>query len=210
MTILMADPRITRIPVREVDEPVVDLSTLAPHAAGIARFARVGVVQRLRAAQATLPVGIRVSVVEASRSSEQQRSIIDAYADDLRASYPEATAREIERLTSRHVAPLGAAPHVAGAAVDLTLVDQEGTELWMGCALDATPEQSRGACYTEAPGLDRVARENRALLREALEPTGLVNYPTEWWHWSFGDRYWAHAVGADHALYGPLPMAAAA
>ena len=25
---------------------------------------------------------------------------------------------------------------------------------------------------------------------------GLVNYPTEWWHYSYGDRYWALATGA--------------
>jgi len=24
-----------------------------------------------------------------------------------------------------------------------------------------------------------------------LAGAGLVNYRTQWWHWSFGDRYWA-------------------
>ena len=33
---------------------------------------------------------------------------------------------------------------------------------------------------------------------------GLVNYPTEWWHWSYGERYWAFSAGADHAVYGPI------
>ena len=37
-----------------------------------------------------------------------------------------------------------------------------------------------------------------------LAGQGLVNYPTEWWHWSFGDRYWALLTGARHALYGPV------
>ncbi len=36
-----------------------------------------------------------------------------------------------------------------------------------------------------------------------LTAAGLVNYPTEWWHWSFGDRYWALATGKAAALYGP-------
>jgi D-alanyl-D-alanine dipeptidase len=31
-----------------------------------------------------------------------------------------------------------------------------------------------------------------------------VNYPTEWWHWSHGDRYWALLTGAEAALYGPV------
>jgi D-alanyl-D-alanine dipeptidase len=38
---------------------------------------------------------------------------------------------------------------------------------------------------------------------DALTGAGLVNYPTEWWHWSFGDRYWAYASGSA-ARYGPL------
>jgi len=55
-----------------------------------------------------------------------------------------------------------------------------------------------------------VARSHRAMLVAALAPTGLVNYPTEWWHWSYGDRYWAHVTGATHAVYGAVPAADAA
>jgi D-alanyl-D-alanine dipeptidase len=24
---------------------------------------------------------------------------------------------------------------------------------------------------------------------------GFVNYPPEWWHWSYGDKYWAFISG---------------
>ncbi|MFD3503864.1 M15 family metallopeptidase [Streptomyces sp. NPDC058676] len=41
------------------------------------------------------------------------------------------------------------------------------------------------------------------ILRSALTAVGMVNYPTEWWHWSFGDQYWALVSGVDHAVYGP-------
>ena len=44
----------------------------------------------------------------------------------------------------------------------------------------------------------------KALLARVLCREGLVNYPTEWWHYSFGDRYWALATGAAAALYGPV------
>jgi hypothetical protein len=27
---------------------------------------------------------------------------------------------------------------------------------------------------------------------------------SEWWRWSYGDRYWALAAGAAAALYGPV------
>jgi len=42
------------------------------------------------------------------------------------------------------------------------------------------------------------------LLGRVLGGAGLVNYPTEWWHWSYGDRYWALMTGAPAALHGPV------
>ena len=54
------------------------------------------------------------------------------------------------------------------------------------------------------------ARAARDLLARALTDAGLVNYPTEWWHWSFGDRYWALVTGAPVALYGPVDAGAVA
>ncbi|MBP5934721.1 M15 family metallopeptidase [Streptomyces sp. LBUM 1476] len=79
----------------------------------------------------------------------------------------------------------------------------DGEELDMGTPMNANPEDSDGACYTHAPNITPAARENRRVLGEALSAAGLVNYPTEWWHWSYGDRYWALATGAPTALYGP-------
>jgi D-alanyl-D-alanine dipeptidase len=35
-----------------------------------------------------------------------------------------------------------------------------------------------------------------------LTAVGMVNYPTEWWHWSYGDRYWALRTGVPNALHG--------
>ena len=66
--------------------------------------------------------------------------------------------------------------------------------------MNASPEQSDGACYTQAAHITDEARANRGLLGGVLTASGLVNYPTEWWHWSYGDRYWALATGAPAAL----------
>ena len=70
--------------------------------------------------------------------------------------------------------------------------------------MNASPEESNGACYTEAAGISAAARANREILGAALTDAGLVNYPTEWWHWSYGDRYWALATGARAAVHGPV------
>ena len=210
MTILIDDPRITAIPVVDRGDPVVDLGDLAPTAVGAARLARRGLANRLHTANANLPDGIRIRVIEGCRTITAQQAIIDDYAGRLRAQQPELDQAELDQLVSRYVAPLANAPHVAGAAVDLTLVGRDGEELWMGSALDATPEASGGACFTGAAGLDAEAQAHRDLLVTTLESVGLVNYPTEWWHWSYGDRYWAYVTRAPHARYGPLVRAVAA
>jgi zinc D-Ala-D-Ala dipeptidase len=38
---------------------------------------------------------------------------------------------------------------------------------------------------------------------EPLADIGYINYPAEWWHWSYGERYWAFQASHDSALYGP-------
>jgi D-alanyl-D-alanine dipeptidase len=69
-----------------------------------------------------------------------------------------------------------------------------------------TPEESAGACYTQADNISDRARSHRDILSTALTAAGLVNYPTEWWHWSYGDRYWALKTGAAVAHYGPKEL----
>ncbi|MFI7067383.1 M15 family metallopeptidase [Kribbella sp. NPDC050124] len=108
-------------------------------------------------------------------------------------------------LASRFVSPVEVAPHVAGAAVDLTLIGAHGP-LDLGTPIDATPEQSSGACFFDAANISREARTNRMLLADVLTAAGLVNYPTEWWHWSFGDRYWAYVEDRPNAIYGPAGL----
>ncbi|MFD8455676.1 M15 family metallopeptidase domain-containing protein [Streptomyces antimycoticus] len=49
-------------------------------------------------------------------------------------------------------------------------------------------------------------RSHRDILGTALTAAGLVNYPTEWWHWSYGARYWALQTGAAVARYGPMVL----
>jgi D-alanyl-D-alanine dipeptidase len=201
MTILLADPVVRAVRVLDNGDPLVPLD-FARHV-----LVREGLATRLAEARAALPSGVDMRVIEGHRSIADQSAIIERYTDELRALHPHADEVELGRLSSRFVAPLAVAPHVAGAAVDLTLVSASGEDLWMGTEVDATPEQSDGACFFAAP-VDAEARHNRTVLARALTDAGLVNYPTEWWHWSYGDRYWALLSGADHAVYGPVEVPA--
>jgi D-alanyl-D-alanine dipeptidase len=74
----------------------------------------------------------------------------------------------------------------------------------MGTQVNASPEESQGACYTSAQGISGKAIRNRGLLIDAMRTAGFVNYPTEWWHWSYGDRYWAYLLGKPAAIFGAV------
>ncbi|GAA3811386.1 M15 family metallopeptidase [Streptomyces coacervatus] len=211
--ILMSDARVAAIPVHESGEPLVDVREVLlvddrkhkdSHGAEV--HLRRGVRDRLLAAQDLLPEGLRLLFVEGYRPPALQRHYFERYASQLRAEHPQWPADRIRTAASRYVSPPEIAPHSAGAAVDLALARADGSELDLGTPMNASPEQSAGACYTGAGNITEEARANRAVLGQALGSAGLVNYPTEWWHWSYGDRYWALMTGAPAALYGPREL----
>ncbi|MGW2108339.1 M15 family metallopeptidase [Streptomyces sp. NPDC001948] len=213
--VLMSDPRVAAVPVQECGERLVDVRRDNPllvderewqDSAGAFAHLREGVLDRLLKAQAQLPQGMRLLFVEGYRPPSLQHRYFDEYATQLRADHPEWSAEQIRSAASRYVSPPEIAPHSAGAAVDLTLGDANGCELDMGTHMDATPEESAGACYTQADNISDQARSNRDILGTALTAGGLVNYPTEWWHWSYGDRYWALQTGAAVAHFGPMEL----
>jgi len=207
VTILLSDPRVAAVPVLDSREPLVALDpTFGPGRA----LVRQGVATRLATAQTLLSGGLRLRVVEGYRSVADQQAIINRYSAEVCADHPGISPGDLERLVSRFVSPVAVAPHVAGAAVDLTLVDAHGEEVDLGTPVDATPEQSEGRCWFASPAIGPIARAHRRLLSTVLTWSGFVNYPTEWWHWSYGDRYWALGTGAAAALYGPVDLPAGA
>jgi D-alanyl-D-alanine dipeptidase len=209
--VLMADPRVAAIPVEDNGERLVDLGEAGflldaryVDVAGAYRLLREGAAEALAHAQKLLPSGLRLLVLEGYRPPELQRAYFEEYRDGLAALHPQYTPEQLRTAASRYVSPPEIAPHSAGAAIDLTLCDLDGVELDMGTPVNASPEESAGHCYTDAPGLPAQARRNRAILVEAMHSAGFVNYPTEWWHYSYGDRYWALATRRESALYGTV------
>uniref|UniRef100_A0AAU2VGA2 D-alanyl-D-alanine dipeptidase n=1 Tax=Streptomyces sp. NBC_00003 TaxID=2903608 RepID=A0AAU2VGA2_9ACTN len=212
--VLMSDPRVAAVPLQECGEPLVDVRRggavmvdvrLQDSESAFAHL-RKGVHERLLYAQELLPGSLRLLFVEGYRPLSLQRTYFEEYVEELGALHPQWPAEQVHSAASRYVSPPGIAPHSAGAAVDLTLADADGRELDLGTRMNASPEESAGACYTEAGNISAEAREHRKILGSALTAAGLVNYPTEWWHWSFGDRYWALASGEPFAPYGPREL----
>ncbi|ULR48385.1 M15 family metallopeptidase [Streptomyces deccanensis] len=213
--VLIDDERIATMPVKDCGEPLVDLRPVPwlevdgrqADAGGHYARVRTGVRERLRTATRALPAGYRLVVVEGYRSPELQRRYFDEHTALLGARRPTWSARQVHDAAVRYVSPPEVAPHTTGGAVDVTLRGPDGDLCWMGTEVYASPEESDGACYTDAGNVHDEGRAHRRVLVDALTTAGFVNYPTEWWHWSYGDRYWAVVTGAAYAVNGPLSQA---
>ncbi|MET7900508.1 M15 family metallopeptidase [Streptomyces sp. NPDC005355] len=183
----MSDRRVAAIPLRDCGEDLVDVRVHGLKVddrkhdeAGAYAHVRQGVLTRLLHAQSLLPAGVLLLFVEGFRPPALQRRYFEEYSDELARAHPDWQAAELRGAASRFVSPPEIAPHSAGAAVDVTLIDHQGRELDMGTRVNASPEESDGACYTDVPGLSDRARTNRITLGNALSATGLINYGTEW------------------------------
>jgi D-alanyl-D-alanine dipeptidase len=205
---------VSGLPVHDRGEPLVDVRTVVALRVDqrLARsnpshaWLRTTVVDRLVLAQSLLPRDRRLLIVEGYRSAAAQQRHFRECQEELRFGHPDWTDDQILREAAWHCAPAGSAPHPTGAAVDVTLCTPLGIELEMGCPVHSGPVRSQGTCATESGNLSDQAVENRRTLGTVLTAAGLVNLPTAWWHWSYGDRYWCHRTGATAAPYGPLSL----
>ncbi|KAA1242402.1 M15 family metallopeptidase [Aquimarina sp. RZ0] len=77
--------------------------------------------------------------------------------------------------------PKGGSIHNKGAAVDITLTDQNGNELSMGTAFDHFGKEAHHS-YSNLP--EKVIA-NRKILRKTMEKYGFSIIRTEWWHYNF-------------------------
>lgn len=201
---------LKRIAIVDNGEPLVDYLALCPDLI-IARprwsytrasYLREGVAKMLCKAAQSLPDGYRLAVLEGWRPEYIQKRMYLSSWQRWKERHPEWSDVQLRRVVNRFTAPLHGKvppPHSTGAAFDLVLANQEGWELDMISPFEMFDPR---AYETYAPGLSQEAMTNRRILIESLESAGLTNYPSEWWHWSYGDQGWAYRTGASHAIYG--------
>jgi D-alanyl-D-alanine dipeptidase len=161
------------------------------------------VLDRLVVAASKLPSGVRLCIEEGYRPVALQRRLFDDYVSALRARLGPLPEELLLEEASRYVACAdGVPPHATGGAVDVTLWSSGGQELDMGSTSDDTPLANGSRNYTSSNAVSRAARDHRAVLTDAMARAGFVNYPAEWWHWSYGDQYWAFQSSRPYAIYG--------
>ena len=195
------------------DEPFVDISEYSkgailtdmkyleakrPGAISVA-YARISVAKRLLKASSLLPKGYRLKIYDAWRPYSVQKSIYDEYFYDLAKKEENADLSddELHALTRKFVSfpsteKTVSFVHSSGGAVDLTLCYDNGEEIDMGCGFDEFTVRAATDAYED---LDGAVRDNRRLLYTVMTEAGFTNYPEEWWHFDYGDAFWASQTG---------------
>ena len=217
---LIADPKVLAIPVVDNQEPLIDLkdqkeiaygpSPEIPNNMNYTKL-RKTVYEKLKRAQALLPEGLHFCLYEGYRSLQLQKMLFDNRYEKIKKLYPDWSQKQIFIETITLVSPVTNAdgsknipPHSTGGAIDIYLIKQ-GQAVAMGIhPKDWTEDVDGKLSATLSQHISAEAQKNRKIMSAVLSTVGFVNYPTEYWHWSYGDRYWAYRKKEKHAIYGTI------
>ena len=209
------------VPVRECGEPLIDIR----HAGGLLYgppperpetepdygWVRRGVYERLLRVQQSLPAGLYLRLYEGYRSLDMQRWLFDEEKRRVAETHPHLTPEQVHQRATILVAPVvhwdgrpNLPPHSTGGAIDIEIVDEAGQVIDFGMEVKDWVDVASEYCETRREGLPAEAQANRVLLADAMAAQGFANYVREWWHYSYGDRYWALMHDQPHAIYGPV------
>lgn len=216
---LIGDPIILAIPIQECGEALVDIKTInglafgdvpeTPLTTNDYTFMREAVYQKLINVQKELPTGYRLRLYEAYRNLVVQQDLFEIEKKRVLEVEPELSGQALFNRIIEVVSPVinydgskNIPPHNTGAAVDVEIIDQHGVCIDMGMEAKDWQQVPHELCLTDSSLITEQQRFNRQLLLSLMTAQGFVNYPTEWWHFSYGDRYWAYHQKQSHAIYG--------
>ena len=210
---LIPDKEIIKIPIKDNGEKLIYIKDFCPEIAiklapyikkeskkirKDAIFIRESVAKRLRVAQNNLPKGYRLMLRCGYRALSIQKKMYNRMYNKLKKKNPQWNKEKLKDETSKLIAPIDIVPpHSTGGAIDISIVNPHGKELDMGTKIGIFIKET----YTDSNKISRTAKKNRKLLISVMKKAGFVNYPTEWWHWSYGDRYWAAVSKKKYSIY---------
>ncbi len=170
------------------------------------RRVRTYIYNLLKEARKYLPPNYNFIVYEAYRPLSVQVEKWQKVQEKMHKEHPEmdVNSEEFISLCNVYIANpyRQGSGHQSGAAIDISLVDNNGKEYDMGCPVSEFGPLTE----TDSEFISETAKKNRKILKEALAHVGIINYPSEWWHYSFGDRLWARLTGSKLAIFGKLDL----
>jgi D-alanyl-D-alanine dipeptidase len=210
----------TSLKIRECNDPLVDIRTSAgllfgpppecPETEPEYCLVRREVYLRLLRVQQSLPRCYRLRVYEGLRNLGVQALLFEQEKQRVRMRCPRLTEKQVHAEASILVSPVvnwdGSAnvpSHSTGGAVDIEIVDASGKVIDFGMEIREWSSVPPELCAPNPVSLTEVAARNRRILASSMEQGGFVNYQHEWWHFSYGDQYWAARHNHAHAIYGP-------
>ncbi|MEX5938117.1 M15 family metallopeptidase [Mammaliicoccus sciuri] len=212
--ILMGDKRIRNVGFSSSDEKLISLRGInnkifidesmsqINNTSQYFCYAREAIFHKLKIASEKLPKNYSFLIKEAYRPPHTQENSFKKVYDFNKKHHPNLSESSIYDLTCEYVAPLETAGHCTGGAIDITL-QKNGSELNMGTLFNESPVPPENKTYTNSIYITDEARKNRDILIGLMKDVGFVNYPTEWWHFSYGDKYWAFFNDTD-AIYNSM------
>lgn len=218
-----------RIPIQDCGEPLVPIpletfAVVEPHPYAVLGapygdrspyYVRAGVLQALFQAQEHLQLqnpGWRIQVFDAYRPIAVQQFMVDYTYQQLLADWQSQQSvvppKEdlLDQVYQFWAAPshdlATPPPHSTGAAIDITLINEQNQVVDMGSPIDEISERSYPNYFADKIGGEAFHRD-RTTLATAMRASGFRQHPNEWWHFSLGDQLWAW-LGRDRSAVSPV------
>jgi len=214
----MEEKELNKIPIKENNERLVDISKFDSRIKIIIpeymkntslkkMLVRKTVAEKLKKIQSELPSNMNLVVTSGLRPLKIQTEIYKVFFKKNKKEHPNWSKEKVREETRKIVAPPDKTPpHSTGGAVDLT-VCKDNKPLDMGCSIPMTIATDNPEIHkfpTNSKKITKKQKENRKFFAELMKKYGFVNLESEWWHWSYGDRYWATKKNKRFAIYGSI------
>lgn len=161
---------------------------------------RHGVYERLLEVQAYLPTHWRIVLKAGFRPLTVQYALLDIFTQKSRIDNPGWTDEQHLEHARTFVADpaLVCPPHVTGGAIDVDVKNiKTGEYVDMGCP----PNTDNEVSFLHSERLTTEQYNNRMILLDAMLAAGFAPNPHEWWHYQYGETYWAAFYGHAQTLY---------
>jgi D-alanyl-D-alanine dipeptidase len=218
---LIASSKVKSIPIIESNEKIIDLRETKDILYDISdpnminteyTYIRESVYKKLLTAdKIAMEYGFRICLFEGLRDIKRQKILFENAYNRLKSENPTFSDKEIFDETCKIVSPvinfdgsINIPPHSTGGAIDICLVDIITHEYVDQGVRPDEPFTVVTISKTDSELISEEAKKNRAILCKIMTSVGFINYPLEYWHWSYGDRLWAFCSGKDHAIYGSV------
>lgn len=203
---IMSRHYVGRVHVHECFDPLVDF---LPHKHIIFNketleepiLIRKQVLFKLYRIADSLPEGVNLKIYKTFRSRIKMSEAFEAAIKEVTDKNHQIGRHEAIKMakfkTDDPKGSLGG--HETGGAVDVALCDDNGVDHNYGTKF----HEYNDFTFTYSSHITKEQKKNRKHLVKIMRRQGFVNFPGEWWHFSYGDRMWAAYKGKrDGGIYG--------